>query len=185
MSQVRGAKYHSKFAKRESHLSKGWVGRFKNVRTYGVSNDISVNQYQFDISVITARVRSTREGTVFSGVCLSTFRGGGYLPCRKGVPTFQGGGVPTFQGKGGTYLPSGGTYLGGRGTYLGRGYLPWRGVPTLVGGYLPWQGDLPWWGDLPWQGGYLPSQCVLAMWRAVCFLRSRRRTFLLTNNFTK
>ena len=79
---------------------------------------------------VTTRVRSTREGTVFTGVCLSTSRGG--------VPTFQvegyhlprsglGGGVPTFPGldRGGTHLPRqggvptlGSTYLGGG------GYLP-------------------------------------------------------------
>ena len=31
------------------------------------------------------------------------------------------------------------------GTYSGGGYLPWWGVPTLVGEYLPW-----WGGYLPW-----------------------------------
>ena len=53
---------------------------------------------------ITARMRSTREGAVFTGVCLLTFRGGtpsswlrGY-PIRgpgKGVPHPAGGGTPS------------------------------------------------------------------------------------------
>ena len=79
----------------------------------------------------TARVRSTREGTVFTGVFLSTSGGGG-------LPTFWagggGGGVPTFPGPGGgvpTFWVGGGTYFSG----LGGGW------PTLVGGYLPWQGE--------------------------------------------
>ena len=38
-----------------------------------------------------------REGTVFTGVCLLTFRGGTYLPGGGGVPTLRSGwgGVPT------------------------------------------------------------------------------------------
>ena len=88
--------------------------------------------------LVTARVRSTREGTVFTGVCLSTFRGGTYLPDGGGVPTqVLGGGYLPKAGVGGGYLLSsgwgGGTYLGqgggvptqlwpgGGGTYLGRG----------------------------------------------------------------
>ena len=68
--------------------------------------------------VVTARVRSTREGTVFTDVC-SHLGGGGYLPSGQGgylpsqvwmggVPTFPGRGVPTSQGLdgGGGYLPS-------------------------------------------------------------------------------
>ena len=72
--------------------------------------------------IVTARVRSTREGTVLTGVCLLTFGGGGgtYLLASgwEGVPTFPG-------------LDGGGTYLGqgGGSTYHGQG-----------GGYLPWLG---------------------------------------------
>ena len=99
------------------------------------------------VKLVTARVRSTREGTVFTGVCLFTFRGGGtYLPDGGGgVPTqvwMVGGGVPSLARVGG-YLPmagvGGGTYLwpGWGGTYLWPGlggtYLG-RGVPTLTGG---------------------------------------------------
>ena len=113
-------------------------------------------------SFITARVRSTREGTVFTGVCLSTFRGGGtYLPDGGGGGTYSGldgGRVPTYgRGGGGTYSALAG---GGVPTQLWLGgYLPWLGggtylgqggeVPTqlwLGGGYLPWPGV----------GGYLP-----------------------------
>ena len=90
-----------------------------------------------------------------------------------GVPTLVGGYLPsrvggTYPAKG--YLPSrvGGTYPGqGVPTLVG-------GVPTLVGGgtYPGGGGYLPWWG------GYLPSQHLVATWRSVCLLRSRRRTFL-------
>ena len=66
-------------------------------------------------SIITARVRSTREDTVFTGVCLSTSSGGGYLP----------------SGQGGTYLRRG--YLP---SPVG-GYIPWQGGTSLGRGYLP------------------------------------------------
>ena len=48
-------------------------------------------------NVITARVRSTREGTVFTGVCLSTFRGG-VPPCSQlgGYPFQLMGGIPIY-----------------------------------------------------------------------------------------
>ena len=78
-------------------------------------------------AIITARVRSTREGNIFS-LFVCSHRGGG-------VPTFWVGGVPTFPG-----LDGGGGYL-----LLGGGYLPsqvWMGG----GGYLPSQ---------VWMGGYL------------------------------
>ena len=75
------------------------------------------------LDFVTACVHSTREGTVFIGVCLFTSGEGGgtYLPRQRGGTCLprsgQGWGVPTFPG---------------------RGYLPWWGVPTLVAGYLPW-----------------------------------------------
>ena len=75
--------------------------------------------------IITARVRSTTEGTVFTGVCMST-------PGGRGVPQGQDGGnpkVPTLRpgqdGGGGTpmHLPPG--QAGQRGTPM---YLPpWPG----------------------------------------------------------
>ena len=103
--------------------------------------------------IVTARVRSTREGTVFTGVCLLTSRGGGYLPSgqvgggyllsgldRGGYLLSSGwGGVPTqlWTEGGGTYSAlDGGGYLlssGRGGTYLGQG----------GGGYLPWLGGVP------------------------------------------
>ena len=76
--------------------------------------------------IITARVRSTREGTVFTGVCLSISRGG-YLPSGQGgggtyLPR-SGQGVPTF--------PGGGGGTGGVPTFLA---LDWGGgVPTFLG----------------------------------------------------
>ena len=108
--------------------------------------------FKLSVSLFTARVRSTREGTVFTGVYLSTFRGGGtylsasrwgggtYLP-RSGwegeyLP-WPGGGVPTLAGVGGTYLGWGGgvpTFPG-----LDGGVPPPReGTPTRVG--TPHQG---------------------------------------------
>ena len=100
------------------------------------------------VHVITARVRSTREGTVFTGVCLSTSRGGRYLPSVWwGVPTqlWTGGGgggsysaldgvVPTqlWTGRGGYLLRSGrGVVSTFPGLDGGVTYLLGEGVPTL------------------------------------------------------
>ena len=95
-------------------------------------------------------------------------------------------------------LGGGGTLPGptGRGT-LARGYPGW-GVPwpggypgwggTLAGGYpgwgVPWSGTPParsGWEGVPCLGGGYPGRTtegVLTKRRAVCLLRSRRRTFL-------
>ena len=73
-------------------------------------------QYQ-GYDLITARVRSTKEGTVFTGVCLLTFRGGGYpVPGLGGTPSQVWGGYPIpgldrgiphpRSGKGGGVIPS-------------------------------------------------------------------------------
>ena len=75
-----------------------------------------------------------------------------------------------FPGGGGVPLPRQGEgypFLGGRGyAFPGRGGYPFpgwgRGTPFPDGGLLPTGTAL----------------CVLATRRAVCFLRSRRRTFL-------
>ena len=66
------------------------------------------------ILIFTARVRSTREGTVFTGVCLLTFWGGGVprpgLDCWGRVPHLRSGGrVPQPGLDGGT--PSQGATL--------------------------------------------------------------------------
>ena len=140
---------------------------------------------------------------VMFSLCPPLWRGGTYLPDRGGthLPR-QGTHLPrwggTYLGRG--YLPSqvGGTYLGRGVPTLAGGYLPWQGVPPLAGWYLPWcRGTYLGRGYLPWQGvptlvggtylgrgGYLPSQCVLAMRRAVCLLRLRRRTFLFIPFFS-
>ena len=82
--------------------------------------------------------------------------------------TIRGGGVPIFQLIwGGGYLPwTGGTYIPPAG-----GYLP----STRQGGgeYLP-RYPTP----SPARVGTPLTQWVLATWRAVWFLRLRRRTFL-------
>ena len=91
-------------------------------------------------AIFTARVRSTREGTVFTGVCLLTFGGGTYLSASGWGGTYLprsgwGGGVPTLAGwVGGTYLG----WVGGVPTLAG-----W-GVPTFPG--LDGGGYLLWWG---------------------------------------
>ena len=118
--------------------------------------------------------------------------GSGGVPCRGGYPG-QGGTLvrypPARSGWGGTLL--GGTLAGG---------VPWPGgtlvryPPSQVrmGGYpaggVPWLGGYPGWG-VPWSGtpparsgwgGYpgRTTEGVLTTRRAVCLLRSRRRTFL-------
>ena len=80
--------------------------------------------------------RRNGEGTVFTGVCLSTPGGGG-------------GRVPTLDWEGGTYLGwrvstlDGDTYLGQGHLPLMGGYLPWTGVPTLDGGVPTLDGGVP------------------------------------------
>ena len=59
-----------------------------------MSVGVLVFQAVKDATIFTARVRSTREGTVFTGVCLSTlvWGGGGLVPhprSGQGVPHFQ------------------------------------------------------------------------------------------------
>ena len=80
------------------------------------------------VAIITTRVRSTREGNVYTWECLFVHRGW------RGTYIDWG------------YLP----WLGG-GTYLRGGYLPWLGVPTLNWGVPTWLGGtylgcryLPW-----------------------------------------
>ena len=108
--------------------------------------------------------------------------GGTYFPRQGGSTYLPRWGVPIFPG--GTYLPRSRGYLPSQvqgGTYLLRwGYLPSQvGGPTFPGGgILPSQAG----GGIPFPGGGTPyrnSIACTAMRRAVCLLRSRRRTFLL------
>ena len=104
-----------------------------------------------------------REGTVFTGVCLLTFRGGGTWS------QIFGGGVPGLR-------------------FLGEGVPGLRfsgGVPGLrfSGGVpgLRFSGGVP---SLRFSGGGTWSQKIaMATRRAVCLLRSRRRTFLFYSVF--
>ena len=99
-------------------------------------------------SFFIARVRSTREGTVFTGVCSHLGRGGTYL--------VGGGGGGTYsQGGGGTYsqvwtgVPTFPGLDGGGGGYLLSGLDGGGGVPTLRSG---WGGGVPtqvWAGGVP------------------------------------
>ena len=108
------------------------------------------------IFLITARVRSSREGTVFTGVCLFTSTEVP-RPADRGATPFPGldeGGVP-HPADGGYPLPM-----------FGWGYpIQLTGVPHPADGEYP-----------PPPG---PAQRVLATRQAVCLLRSRSRTFLL------
>ena len=103
-----------------------------------------------------------------------------------------GGGVPCQVQPGGGTLPGPGGGYPGRGGTLAGG-VPWLGVPwpggTLAEGYPGWGGTLVKYppsqvrmGGYPAQGGYpgRTTEGVLTTQRAVCLLRSRRRTFLFS-----
>ena len=114
----------------------------------------------------------------------------------RGGPGTPPGGYLTGYTPGGSGYPPGG-YLtgyppGGLGTPPGSGYPPggtWLGTPrgglgTPPGGYLT--GYPPGvWVPPPPRGGYpgRTTEGVLTTRRAVCLLRSRRRTFLFVQNF--
>ena len=137
--------------------------------------------------IFTARIRRMREGNIFSLITLAG-RGGGvpYPRSRWEVPhprSGRGGGYPILLTRGVSHLRS------------GQGGYP---IPGLDGGGIPfcWQGGttskirmgVPWvppsaeWGTpiQDWMGYPPPPQSAkraLATRRAVCLLRSRRRTF--------
>ena len=128
--------------------------------------------------VVTARVRSTREGTVFTGVCLSTFGRRGTPSGQWGVPpssqlegtpsSWWGRGYPHLANGGGTPIrPAGGTTNWPTGRYPPP-CLEWMWVPPIRTG----------WGT-PLSGDRAAEQ-ALATQRAVCLLRSSRRTFLFS-----
>ena len=113
--------------------------------------------------IFTARVRSTREGNVYTWQCLSVHRGVPTLDREIHTLGDLGWGGSTHPGQGGTSLGQ------------ERGYLPWvgEGLATLDGGreYLPWMGEgVP---TLDCGGGAPTLDRPLAA--------SRRRTFLFTN----
>ena len=128
-----------------------------------------------------------REGTVFTGVCLLTFKGGTPFPGLDGV------GTVTFPAGVGYYLPRwgvlpsqvGGTTLPGRGVLPSQGYYLQVGRTTFPdrGVLPPGRGILPSQGVPPSRGGGTPYQNNIATRRAVCLLRSRRRTFLCFSDY--
>ena len=102
--------------------------------------------------IFTARVRSTREGTVFTGVCLFTSGGGVAHPADGG----GGGGTP-FPGLDGGYssqIQAGGTPPGkGVPSHLERGYLTTsEGVSPAWEGGTPGRGYHPHPGQIPGRG---------------------------------
>ena len=137
------------------------------------------------VYIITAR-SPKGEGTVFTSVCSHpggvptldgcTHPGWGYLPW-TGVPALDGGGAPKLDNRGCTYL-------GWKVPTL------YRGIPTLDMGTCPRWGStyLGHLGTLsiirldggnPSPLGDREAERVLGAFRAVCLLRSCRRTFLL------
>ena len=131
-------------------------------------------------------------GPTSDGGEVPTSDGGGYLPWIWGIRTLdgvkrylpwiwrkiylgQGQGVPTLDGEG--YLP---WTRGGVPTLDGGGVLTLdgEGIPALEGEDLGWgEGYLPWGNPSPHLRDREAEQ-VIATWRAVCLLSSRRRTFL-------
>ena len=110
---------------------------------------------KFSMFLVIATVRSTREGTVFTGVCLSTSGGGGTY-----LPGGGGGGVPTLRSGRGVGVPTQ-VWVGGGGTYLSQVWMG-GGVPTQVwtgrGTYLPrsgWGGGVTTQVWVGWGGTYL------------------------------
>ena len=152
------------------------------------------------MSIFTARVRSTT-GRLCFDTCLSVCPQGGvpishnalqHFPECHGADTW--GGTLTGPAGGGTLpggYPAGGDTLPGGVPCWG---VPCWGVPPQpgqdggypAGGYpcrVPLQGTPParsGWGVPCWGGGYpvRTTEGVLTTRRAVCLLRSRRRTFL-------
>ena len=90
------------------------------------------------------RVSSTSEGTVFTGVCLLTFRGGGTPSGWWGVPPSQvwmGRGTPFPGLDGDTPFPVSGQEVPPAGGTPGRVHPPGRGyLPPLPGGTPPTRG---------------------------------------------
>ena len=154
-----------------------------NMKSGCVKSDNSASILSHGINcVITARIR--RMGKVIFSVCLSVHTWGGGYPIqltggdRVPCPADGGGGIPHPADGGGVPHPADG----------GGGYpLPrsgWGGgVPHPVdrGEPLPRQGSTPPRGTPP--PPTRPAQRVLTTRRAVCLLRSRRRTFLLNSIF--
>ena len=131
---------------------------------------------------VTTRVRSTREGNVLTSVCPSIHpsvcpQGGGYpypiMLCnisQNAMRQRQGGypaQVPPPGGVPGSGNPPGGTWV-----RYPPGGVPGSGTPPGEG----YPGQVP----PPPPGGYpgRTTEGVLTTRRAVCLLRSRRRTFL-------
>ena len=121
------------------------------------------NQHHPLRPLVTARVRSTTGRYCFHR-CLSVHRGG-EGGVRSGTPPRGGSGYPP----GGYRSP---------GTPPGGGY-PGPGTPP--GGGYPGPGTPPGGGGVPDLGR--TTEGVLTTRRAVCLLRSRRRTFLYSFNF--
>ena len=119
--------------------------------------------------IFTARIRRMGEGTVFSLFVSSHLDGGGRVP----QPGLDGGGTPARSGWwGGGGTPARSAWWGGRGTPARSGC--WGGTPARSA----------WWGGYPGQvwmlGGVgVPQPGLDGGGRAVCLLRSRKRTFLL------
>ena len=141
-----------------SHDGWGDIDMIKTLRSASIMSWAVFLWYMmYEVTLITARVRSTREGNVLTRVCLSVHRG---LPVsRNALQHFPechraAGGGGTLPGPVGGYparSSQGGYPAGG---YPARGYPGWGG--TLAGGYPGW--GVPWlgvpWPGVPCLGGY-------------------------------
>ena len=122
---------------------------------------------------------------LMGGTTSQVWTGGAPHPADWGVPPSQVwmGGTPSSWWGGGCPIP-GLTWGGGVPPSQLTGSTPFPGLEGGTPSY-PDAGVPPsqvWTGGTPLAGGApstRPAQHVLATWRAVCLLRSRRRTFLL------
>ena len=133
-------------------------------------------------SIFTARVHSTREG--FSFTLLVCSQGGGVRSSRRGGSGPAGGGIrSSWRGEGGSG-PAGGGGGGVRSSWWGvegvRSVQPGGGEGSGQSSRGGGSGQSSQ-GGVSQRGGGSASCALL---RAVCLMRSRRRTFLFGINFS-
>ena len=145
-----------------------------HVKTLSLINLCDTNQYHISYvlprwhcplySLFTARIRRMGEGIVFTGVCVCSHFG------RGGYPDWLTGGYPlTSWCWGWVPHPSWWGYPSSQETGCGAPCQDWVGYPLPLSGLDE---------GTPCPSGDRAAESVLATRRALCLLRSRRRTFL-------